>query len=178
MGRPKDRISMSDGRCMIQYVLDVMLTVCNEVVIAGPEIPEKVVQNDRITFVKDNFPGYGPLSGIEAILSSGVGTGYLIAACDQPLLNAEIFKLVIPETRDKPCFFDFSDEGLIQPFPGYYPVTWLPEIRDSLRRNRRALKSLISESTVIYKPKTAAVAWCLQSINTEEDLENLAPFSG
>ncbi len=178
MGKPKDRIVLSDGRCMIQHVVEVLLCVCNEVVVAGPEIPELLMESERVHFVHDNFPGQGPLAGIEAILGTGYSNGYVIAACDQPLLTEEILRMLIPESRDMPCFFEAAEGQPIQPLPGYYPVTWLADIRDSLRRNRRALKGLIAESDVVLKPMTAKAAWCLQSINTEDDLSRLTPFLG
>ena len=178
MGRPKEQIILPDGRSMIQTVMDALLAICNEIVIAGPEAPLQLVEDERVHFVKDNFPGAGPLAGVESILSTGLANGYIIVACDQPLLTADLLKSLVPDNRRMPCFFDLEDEGYIQPFPGYYPVSWLPDIRDSLRRNHRALKTLIASSQVIMKPIEAADVKLLQSINTEEELSRLTSFSG
>lgn len=173
MGRTKDKIVLKDGRTMIQCVLDALLPVCNEVIVAGPELPLNLKEDERVHFIKDNFPGQGPLSGVEAILSSGYASGYIIAACDQPLLSEEILRLIVPEDREMPTFFDLSEEGIMQPFPAYYPVNWLSDIRDSLRRNRRSLKSLIADSDVILKPINKEHASRLRSFNTPDDLDSL-----
>ncbi|MBX9724809.1 MAG: molybdenum cofactor guanylyltransferase [Candidatus Obscuribacterales bacterium] len=173
MGQPKDRILLADGRPMIQHVLDTLLSVCNEVIVSGPEIPVELNEDERVQFIKDNFPGKGPLAGIEAILSTGKARGYLIVACDQPLLKEELLRALVPNDRDVPCFFDLSESGYIQPFPGYYPVSWLPDIRDSLRRNRRAIKSLIADSDVILKDIDPNLKKYIRSINTQEDLLSL-----
>lgn len=173
MGQPKDRIVLPDGKNMIQHVVDALLLVCNEVIVAGPDLPLTIKETDRIHFVKDKFPGSGPLAGVEAILATGIARGYLISACDQPLLNEEILRMLIPDDRDMPCFFDFNKAGYIDPFPGYYPVKWLPEVRDSLRRNRRSIKSLIADSDVILRPVDEATAPYLRSINNQEELKEL-----
>jgi molybdenum cofactor guanylyltransferase len=174
MGMPKDRILLPDGKSMISCVIDKLLTVCSEVIVAGPKFPVTLQETDRVRFVMDNYPGQGPLSGIEAVLSTGAARGYLIAACDQPRLTAEILRLLLPENRQQPCFFDFSEDGYINPFPGYYPVCWLPDIRDSLRRNRRAIKALIAETDVILRPVEPQLVRCLKSINTREELAALS----
>ncbi len=173
MGQSKDRLLLADGRSMIQHVLDRLLTVCKEIIVAGPELPVQLDEDERVHFVKDNFPGQGPLAGVEAILSSGYASGYIIAACDQPCLKEELLKMLIPDDPDMPCFFDLAENGIMQPFPGYYPVSWLPDIRDSLRRNRRSLKALIADSDVILKPIEAVLADSLKSINTSEDLKSI-----
>jgi molybdopterin-guanine dinucleotide biosynthesis protein A len=171
MGTQKDRILLSSGKTMMQYVIDALLKVCNEVIVAGPEMPVFFQESASVKFIQDNFPGQGPLAGIEAVLSTGIARGYLIAACDQPFLNEKLFRMLIPDDQTMPCFFDYTEGGIIQPLPGYYPVSWLPDIRDSLRRNRRALKTLIADSDVILKPIDPDMAKHLQSINTQDDLE-------
>ncbi len=178
MGEPKDLIILPDGRNMLQCLIDIMLPVFGELVIAGPPIPLPPLYESKINFVKDNHPGCGPLSGIEAILSSGIARGYIIAACDQPLLTASILKKLKPDDPVIPVFFDHLNEGYIQPFPGYYPVSWLPDIRDSLRRNRRAIKSLIADCDVLLKEISSDEAKKLKSINTKEDLFKFIQESG
>lgn len=174
MGQAKDRLKLPDGRSMIQSVLDALLIVCNEVIIAGPELPVLLKENERVHFVKDNYPGGGPLGGVEAILSSGFSNGYLISACDQPFLDEVLLRKLVPEDREMPCFYDCSEDGYIQPFPGYYPVTWVSEIRDSLRRNRRALKSLIADSDVLLRDIEPAQRKLLRSINTQEEFAEIS----
>lgn len=173
MGRPKDKIALWDGRSMLQHVLDTLLKVCNEVIVAGPEIPVDFEGSERVHFLKDNFAGQGPLGGVEAILSSGIGSAYLIVGCDQPLLKEELLKALLPDDPEMPCFFDMTENGILQPFPGYYPVSWLADIRDSLRRNRRSLKALIADSDVVLKPIDSELSKCLRSINTPDDLNSI-----
>lgn len=174
MGQAKDRLLLADGRSMLQHVLDSMLSVCKEVIVAGPQLPVQFNENERVHFIQDNFPGQGPLAGVEAILSSGYASGYIVAACDQPLLREDVLKMLIPDDPEMPCFFDLAESGIMQPFPGYYPVGWLSDIRDSLRRNRRSLKALIADSDVILKPIGASAADSLKSINTVADLKALS----
>lgn len=171
MGTAKDRLQLPDGRSMIQSVLDALLLVCNEVIVAGSELPLLLKENERVHFVKDNYPGGGPLAGIEAILSTGYSDAYLIAACDQPFLNQELLRKLVPEQREMPCFYDCSHNGIIEPLPGYYPVSMLADVRDSLRRNRRALKSLIADSDVLLLEIEASSSQLLRSVNTPEEFK-------
>lgn len=173
MGKPKDRIILPSGKSMLQHQIDILLAFCNEVVVAGPELPLSHEETERVHFVRDQIPGNGPLSGIEAVLSTGISSAFLILACDQPLLNESILRLLIPEERELPCFFKSEGEELIQPFPGFYPLSWLPEIRDALHRNRLALKYLIQESNAQYKQIDKKTAFRLRSANSPEELAQL-----
>ena len=173
MGTPKDRLQLPDGRSMIRHVIDVMLSVCKEIIVAGPEQPGLAEENERIHFVKDNYPGKGPLSGVEAVLSTGYSSAYLIAACDQPLLDVGLLRLLVQTDKNLPCFFTSSENDCIQPLPGYYPVAWLSEIRDSLRQNKLALKSLIAGKNVILHALDARESLSLFSINTKYDLSRI-----
>lgn len=173
MGQPKDRLNLNDNRSMLEHVLDAILAVCNKVIVAGPKPSTLSFDAERVIFVNDNYKDSGPLAGIESILASGMSDGYIIAACDQPLLNKELLQELFPEDIDMPCFFDVPGSPIIQPLPGYYPKSWLPDIRQSLSKGRNSLKALIADSDVLLKDIEPTKAAYLKSINTVEDLEKL-----
>lgn len=174
MGRPKDRVLLPDGRSMMQHVADAVLSVCNELVVAGPDLSLDLGINQKVYFIEDNYPGSGPLGGIEAILSSGLARAYIIAACDQPLLSGEILSMLIPDDLLKPCFFQRAENGFIEPLPGYYPVSMLAEVRELLSQNRRALKSLTASIDVQLRSLEERFAKSLFSLNNPDELNEIS----
>lgn len=174
MGRPKDRLLLPGGKNFLQHQIDTLLLLSREVLVAGPEIPLLLEETERVHFIKDGIPACGPLSGIEAVLASGLAPAFLIVACDQALLDEDTLLKLIPDNPELPCFFDCRKyDGLIQPLPGYYPVKWLPEIRDALRRNRLSLKALIQQSQVELKEADEQTAQRLRGANTESELQEI-----
>ena len=170
MGQAKDRIILPDGHFMIAHPIARLLEITAEVVIAGPQLPAPLSRSEQLSYVSDNFSGSGPLSGIEAILSSGVANGYLICACDQPLLTTALLRELLKAPKTMPCFFETS---VIQPFPGYYPASWLPDIQEALRQKRLSLKYLIAEADVKLVKLPADKERIIASFNCPEELSLL-----
>ncbi len=128
MGQPKEGVLMADGRRMIEHVIEPLSHICQKILIVGACRGFTIPPQSLLIPLPDSDPGSGPLSAIATILKSGVDKkGYIITACDQPFLTADLLRLLIQGPLNQPCIFKNHDSPL-QPFPGYYPVSWLPEI--------------------------------------------------
>jgi molybdopterin-guanine dinucleotide biosynthesis protein A len=124
--------------------------------------------------ITDLQPGQGPLSGLEALLASGAAEGYVVAACDQPLLTASILRLLGRGATGRPRLFRAQESGQsLGPLPGYYPG-WLAErVRQAIDEGRLAFQQLLSYEEVDWLSVSALEEARLASVNTPDDLENL-----
>jgi len=174
MGRPKEGVILWDGRPMIEHVIESLAALCRRVVIVGACHGLRVAPGLDISRLADRNPGQGPLAGIETLLASGLDTGYLVVACDQPLLTPHRLR---PLLRDGdpavPRFFRAQDGAELDPFPGYLPAAWLPMVRDALARDRRSVRALVRRTRVTWVSIPDVLRADLRSVDTPADLAGL-----
>lgn len=173
MGTPKEGIELWNGRPMIEQISAVLTAVCQRVVIVGECCGFPIPPGSGIEHVFDLHPGSGPLAGIEALLSSGLDRGYLVVACDQPLLTPALLRRLMLKDPTRPCFFRSEDGARLDPFPGYYPAGWLPRVKEAVRCSRLSVRRLIRESQLTWVPIAPAEEVCLKSVNTPVELAEL-----
>jgi len=167
MGAPKEGVRLTDGRRMVEHVIAALSAVCERVVTVGEC---RGYQDESITRIPDLRPGLGPLAGIEAVLSSGLGDSYLVAACDQPFLTPGVLRRLIEKGVEEPrCFREEGGAGF-HPFPCYLPAACLPRVREALDAGRLSMRELIGVGRPEWPTVTAAEATRLRSVNSPEDV--------
>jgi molybdopterin-guanine dinucleotide biosynthesis protein A len=174
MGRPKEGIVLPDGRPMIEWVLDAFRGAFQEVFIVGACTGYDWAGHKHLSRITDLRPGQGPLSGLDALLSSDAAEGYVVAACDQPLLTASILRHLGQGAAGRPRLFRTQQNGQsLGPLPGYYPA-WLGErVRQAIGEGRLAFRQLLSYEEVDWLSVPAMEETRLASVNAPEDLEIL-----
>lgn len=170
MGKPKEGIQLSDGRLMIQHVIEPLMTVCRTILVVGECRGFHAGPNERIHHIVDRLPGRGPMSGLESLLSSGIADGYLVAACDQPLVTPQMYAKLYEHDPARPCCFVSNSGTESFPFPGYYPANLLGCVRDALESGRHSVRQLLKESDVACAALSATEESLVQSFNTPESL--------
>jgi len=174
MGRPKEGVILWDGRPMIEHVVEALAALCRRVVIVGACSGCRVDPGCGIIHLADRSPGQGPLAGIETLLASGLDSGYLIVACDQPLLTPHRLRpLLRGGDAAVPRFFRARDGTELDPFPGYFPAAWLPMVRDALARDQRSVRALVRRTRVAWVSISDVLRGDLRSVNTPADLADL-----
>jgi molybdopterin-guanine dinucleotide biosynthesis protein A len=131
--------------------------VADEVVQVGG-----VVAGDEVV-VPD--PGEGPFLGVLALLRSGRGDRYVIAAVDQPLLDAPTLRRLLDVDAGVDAGVAFADE----PIPCVLPATARPRIEAAAAAGERRLRAL---ATTTVTPTTDERR-CLRNVNRPEDLASL-----
>ena len=170
MGSLKEGIKLLDKRPMIEHVIEPLKEVCKKVVIVGK--CEGYVPSEDIEIIPDNIAGRGPLSGIEALLDSGIDNEYLVVSCDQPLVTSDLLVLLTREKTMLPRFFLTPEE--FNPFPGVYPESWKNKIKDAIENENLSLCKLIDNSKISCVMLTKKeLTGQLKSINTQKDLEKI-----
>ncbi|MBI3608705.1 MAG: NTP transferase domain-containing protein [Nitrospirae bacterium] len=174
MGRPKEGVILWDGRPMIEHVIESLVALCRRVVIVGACSGFRVEPGRGIIRLADRSSGQGPLAGIETLLASGLDSGYLIVACDQPRVTPHRLRPLLNDGDPAvPRFFRAQDGSKLDPFPGYFPAAWLPMVRDALARDHRSVRALIRRTQVTWVSISDVLRADLRSVNTPADLAGL-----
>jgi molybdopterin-guanine dinucleotide biosynthesis protein A len=171
MGRPKEGVVLSDGRRMIEHVIEPLRGVCRRVVIVGACRGYPIPAGTDLVHLNDSKPGGGPLAAIAMLLHSGLDPeGYLVVACDQPFLTSPLLRLLVEEQSPPPRFFRSEGGAPLDPFPGYLPIAWLPEVEGALQRGERSIRRLIQKTPASWVSLPDSARGCLKGINMPSDL--------
>jgi molybdenum cofactor guanylyltransferase len=188
MGSPKAAVTMPDGRSMTQWVHDAVAAVCSRVVLVGaaaapadasvnatppaaptPPAPSTPPGLADLPVIRDQRPQRGPLAGIEALLSSGLGDHYLIVPCDLPLLTADVLGPLLepPEAEPEAMATMFANHPLPMRISAACAAA-ITEVLDgpgpySINHAARAV-----DARAIPLPD--AVRTALMNVNTPDDL--------
>ena len=173
MGKPKEGIPLGDGRPMIGHVLAALQKVCLRTVIVGEclgfDCPAHTIH------LQDLRRGGGPLAGVETLLRSGLDTGYLVVACDQPLLSPALLQRVVGADPARPCYLRPDDGSWLGPFPGYFPAACLERVDLAIRRGETSLRRVFADREIAWVPISPAEQPQVKNFNSPADLAELFP---
>lgn len=179
MGSPKEGVRLPDGRAMMEAVLSAVGGCCPTVAVVGACKGFDCGGRPGLIHLLDEHPGLGPLAGMEPLLASGMARGYLVAACDQPLLTRDLLRRLLEGPLKDACFFAEEVTGeRLDPLPGYFPEEWLEPVRAALRMGRRSFRGLVRTFPARWVPVSAEERALLASVNTPEELARLGARGG
>jgi molybdopterin-guanine dinucleotide biosynthesis protein A len=92
MGRDKAWLDVGDGRPIVRCVIDVLSLVADDVLIVAND-ERFATLGPRV--VPDRSPLGGVLGGIATGVAAATCEKVLVAACDMPFLDAEVFRLLV-----------------------------------------------------------------------------------
>jgi molybdopterin-guanine dinucleotide biosynthesis protein A len=151
------------GRPLVLRVADELSKVCGFVGIAGD--PAKY-QQLGLPVVADEFPGAGPLAGIEASLRHTSAPWNLIAACDMPALTPEIFEMLFAAEAD--CTVPRYEDGDVEPLCAVYHRRCHPAVREALESGVRRVTEALRRLEIRYVQVASSAPFV--NLNTPEDL--------
>lgn len=168
MGQPKETIVLKSGITLIEHVYHVLSNFCSKIVLAGNphELPALLNKLERI---HDNFPDIGPISGLEALLSSGIDTEYLTVPCDLDQINIDALRILVEAQGQSPIVLYRRSQ--IEPLIGRYSPNILPIIREKINKNLYSLKATLFEieHTKVLIPEE--LDFTLNNVNTVHDFK-------
>lgn len=163
MGRPKHQMRLPGGEKMIDVVAAALRAACarDDVVVVGPP---------GIGTIHDRREGAGPMSGIEALLASGLAQTYLVCPCDVPRVTSELLgRLVEAPPESAPgAVFHVEGEDVSRPLPLRVSASALPVAQRLLDEGRRAVHELVAAIGAAEVRLPAADAPLLQDVNTPQ----------
>jgi molybdopterin-guanine dinucleotide biosynthesis protein A len=158
---------------MTEHMLDTLLAVCPRVVIAGMDPSLRVQTGVRVVQIPDRKGGLGPLSGVDALLASGLDNRYLVVGCDQPLVSVLLLRRIAEGDPSRPHFFRAARISSILPLPAHLPVSLLGDVQRTLTSPDRSLRALMAAVSPQWIEISVEEEKLLTSVNTPSELAEL-----
>ncbi len=170
MGSPKEGVLLTDGRPMIEHIIEHLKPCVSQIYVSGACSGYKDLARFGIKKIEDQEPGKGPLGGIISALEH-VGTEQvLIVACDQPTIQPYHYRALIRRGGETGVFFRTEFGEKLHPFPGIFCRSQLPLMKSVLEKGSGSVRDCIKE----FKPRWVTIpeGWksALLSMNSPEDL--------
>ncbi len=178
MGSPKALLEWQ-GESFVERIAGALATAVEEVVLLGSETGLPVTAA-RLPVVADTAGVRGPLAGLLAAFAARPGAAWLIASCDQPLVDAALLAWLVAERRQgRIAVLPRLAPDRIEPFPGVYE----PACRATLAalagpRERASLQPLAAVPGVHLAQVPARLAGALRGANTPAELADLRRVAG
>lgn len=161
MGAPKALVPFGAGPLIARPLAAARAAGLDAVVVAKPDSPLPAL--DVPVWSEPAEPVH-PLCGLVTALERAAAP-VVAVACDQPFLTAELLRAVADTAGNAVCVAD----GELQPFPGRYEPSALPELRSALERGgplRAAVAALAPQ-------RLEAPARLVLSVNDPETLDRV-----
>jgi molybdopterin-guanine dinucleotide biosynthesis protein A len=167
MGVDKARLGI-EGRPLALRAATEVARVCRLVALVGD--PKKY-RDLGLRVVPDEFPGAGPLAGIEAALCASPAPWNLIVACDMPALNPsifeELFEAAVQEENADGALPQYSD-GRVEPLCAVYHKRCHAVIRAALEAGVRKVTDSLRPLAIRYLQVASEAPFA--NLNTPEEL--------
>jgi len=167
MKQAKAGLLLNNGLTLIEHVYRVLSRICARIVLVGhgQGVPETLKD---VTLVKDNYPGCGPIAGLEALLSSQIDTEYLIVPCDLFKINQEVLQWLSRVDARFPVVLKHGD--WIEPLVGRYSIDILDLARRQIAQKKMAMHDLVMSANGTLLEVPSEFIPFLANANTPQDL--------
>jgi molybdopterin-guanine dinucleotide biosynthesis protein A len=124
--------------------------------------------------IEDGPESNGPLTGLLRAFAEFPGNGWLVAACDLPLLSKPVLEFLTAHRGESPVIaFKSANDGLPEPLCAIYEPSFLPVLQaamdEGMRCPRKILINNTDKVTLLELPDRMA----LENANTPEEFERL-----
>ncbi|MCB9720999.1 MAG: hypothetical protein H6756_08985 [Candidatus Omnitrophica bacterium] len=150
----------------LEQTCQVMSKLCRQVVLVGnfDYLPESLI---GLPHISDNIINKGPIGCLEALLSSGIDTEYLITPCDVGVKNPAIFRLLTEFHVKSPAILAYPRldptlpvqipdmiDIVDQPLICKYSVEALTKVREQIIKNDLSMHRMaqMAEATKVVVP--------------------------
>jgi molybdenum cofactor guanylyltransferase len=163
MGQDKARLRM-ETHLLIEDVAVKVAFVAGNVTLVGAT---HRYQDLSFACLADQRVGQGPLGGVEAALSAGLGDWNLIVACDLPGLHEKWLQELVEASKFKSqsCIVCQDRTGTLHPLCGIWHASCLPIIQNALNHGRLRMMDILRELAA----ETVMVNGIIANVNTPEE---------
>ncbi|NUO19492.1 molybdenum cofactor guanylyltransferase [bacterium] len=169
MGVPKAGIVLSSGETMFELVLRQFTGLDLRCVVVGHSDGIDKSLYDDVIFLPDQIHDRGPVGALFGLFQSGIASSYLVAGCDQILLNRQLLDSLVKQPNDRPVVFA-NDTGSFSPLPGLYPETMLRIVEEVLQQESASLRELLQKADTRMLTLQQEQFLRLRSVNTPQEL--------
>lgn len=173
MGTNKAFLSHED-RPFIEHILK-SVSIFDQVIIMANDVES--YQHLGVDIVPDQYPGCGPMSGLQAGLSVAKHAYCLLVPCDMPNIDEKIVSFVaenIEEGYD--AFIPQTADGKVHPLLAIYHKRILPQVEESLDQGHYKMMRFLDQLKVKHidvNEKIFDVKRILSNVNTPEEFQRL-----
>ncbi len=167
MGTDKAML-LHKGKSFLENTISSLNEVSHDILISANQ---EYYHDYGYPVVPDNYPGIGPLAGIEACLNFSKTRINVFAPCDTPFLNAALFKSLIQHIENCDAVVPISADGKIEPLMAYYSKDILPKIRLQIENGDYKIQNLLRTIKTNYV--SISETRLFTNVNTPDDLRNL-----
>lgn len=169
MGSDKSRAGI-DGETLIERAVRIVSGVTSDVRLACGPVARYA--DLGLTLVCDRGGSFGPLSGLEAGLSSAPHGRVVVLACDMPHADAHVLAGLLERARDEDldvaCLR--SARGL-EPLCAVWSTALAPRIRVALEHGRHGVQAFLATIERVRAFEAPGDETCAHNVNTPADLE-------
>jgi molybdenum cofactor guanylyltransferase len=162
MGRDKALLEIN-GVPLAVRIAGELRKVCESVRLVGDPQRHAML---GLPVVTDNFPGHGPLAGIEAALGSTDADWNLIVACDMPALDTATLESLFAVSGD--CSLPRYAGGQTEPLCAVYHRRCHATILRALNKGVRKVTDALEALEITYIPVASTAPFA--NLNTPEDV--------
>ncbi len=176
MGQPKSQLT-HQGVSFVERVVTALRPVVDEVLLLGdgplPDLPAPLRR------VPDAAGLRGPLAGILAALRSDRRAGWVIAACDLPLLRGEaVVWLLRQRGPGRRAILPIATGDRVEPLLAVYEADALPLVEELVAEGSQAPHRLAGRPGVHSPRVPADLRPCWTNVNTPEELGRVERENG
>lgn len=149
LGKDKAMLKL-DGKCMMLWSIACKLaTISNEVIIATDGRRYQDLDDIKVRWAADVYPGAGSLVGLYSGLKEARSNFALVVACDMPFVNLELLRYMISLPRDYAILLPKIGSG-VEPLHAIYSKECLPHIENLLEMGHKKIRDLYPRVRIRY----------------------------
>ena len=149
LGRDK-ALEKIGGVAIIERVANRLVPLIDQLVIVTGKEDHGLPTNLGAIFVKDIYPGGGPLGGIYTGLVSSENETNILVACDMPFLNKELLRHLVFLAPGNDAVVPRSAPGMFEPLHAVYSHHCIPVIKKYMDSGEKAISTSLKEVRVLY----------------------------
>jgi molybdopterin-guanine dinucleotide biosynthesis protein A len=159
MGRDKARLPWRSATLIDSVAAIVAEVTGSAATVGGDPVP-------GLRYVRDLFPGFGPVSGIAAALRDSASPWTLVVACDMPGLTVG-FLTDLVHAAQRSGAVPVTPDGRMHPLCAVWSAGALPAFEEALADGEHTLRNVVSRLDVTF-PGIADTG-VLRNVNTPEE---------
>lgn len=147
MGTNKSLLRLDGNKPVIEHIYEEIQQVCNDTII----VTNHPDQYDfmKAIMVGDRYVDMGPLAGLETAMYHIDAELYVIAACDMPFVNKDIYTYLKQQIQSYDAVIPrFNDQ--IHPLAGIYRRNVLSSIQHQIQSHDLRVRGFFEHVNVLY----------------------------
>lgn len=158
---------------MLELVLAAVKLLTGDIVIITNR-PEAYAWTG-LPLVTDNYPGLGPLAGLEAGLTAATAEYNLLVACDMPWLAPAMLEYLSGLAAGYDAVVPLNREGWAEPLCAVYSKKCLPIVKRNLANGELKMTAWLNSVNVRFVPAEKLAKYdpelgSFRNLNRPEDL--------